>query len=206
MLPVAGLRRRLSVRFTTGFVDVHLLLADVDLARLLRERRSRRAAAPIRRPCDNGAIGGTIETQGPTVGAIKQMAANPKNGRSDRNGKGQFKPGHPGGPGRPKGGENKSTVDARALRRSMLESFNELDDDGEVAGMTALRQLRADNPGTYLKLIASLLPPADPSLGESSSLNGTPLTTTSTELLAAIKEREGQPHDSMRGLNVPATG
>ena len=133
------------------------------------------------------------------------MAANPKNGRSDRNGKGQFKDGHPGGPGRPKGSENKSTVDARALRRAMLESFNELDDDGEVAGMIALRQLRADNPGTYLKLIASLLPAADPSLGESSPY-GTPLTTTGTELLAAIKEREGQPHDPMRGLDLPASG
>ena len=87
----------------------------------------------------------------------------------------------------------------------MLESFNELDDDDQPADMTALRQLRADNPESYLKLIVSLMPAADPSLGESSPY-GTPLTTTGTELLAALKEREGRPHDSMCGLDLPASG
>ena len=42
-----------------------------------------------------------------------------------------------------------SSRHALALRRAMLESFNVLDDDDQPAGMTALRQLRDDNPGTY---------------------------------------------------------
>ena len=88
------------------------------------------------------------------------MAVNSKNGRGVRDDKGQFKPGHPGGPGRPKGSENESTADIRQLRRRILASFDEPDDGGQPAGMSALRQLRTDNPAAYLKLIASLLPAA----------------------------------------------
>ena len=86
-----------------------------------------------------------------------------KNGRV-RGERGRFIKGGPAGPGRPKSRPDGTTLDARQLRRQILDSFNEVDaKTGEPAGMVALRRLRDDSPGNYLKLVASLLPkPAEP--------------------------------------------
>ena len=42
---------------------------------------------------------------------------------------GRLQPGSPGGPGRPKGAENKSTVDARVLRQRLIDSWDKAGGD-----------------------------------------------------------------------------
>ncbi len=42
----------------------------------------------------------------------------------------------------------------RAVDRAIVESFLELDDDGEAAGIAALRKLRDEDPEAYLALCA----------------------------------------------------
>lgn len=59
-----------------------------------------------------------------------------------------FEPGHGGGPGRPKGSKNKLAEDfVAALQADFAEH-----------GVTAIQATRSDEPATYLKIIASLLP------------------------------------------------
>ena len=59
---------------------------------------------------------------------------------------GRFVPGHPGGPGRPKGS-----------RHRLAESFfKALADDFEQHGIEAIRAARANNPGEYARIVAGL--------------------------------------------------
>lgn len=59
---------------------------------------------------------------------------------------GRFLPGHPGGPGRPKGS-----------RHRLAESFfKALADDFEQHGIEAIRAARANNPGEYARIVAGL--------------------------------------------------
>lgn len=59
---------------------------------------------------------------------------------------GRFVPGHPGGPGRPKGSRNR-----------LAESFfKALADDFEQHGIEAIRAARANNPGEYARIVAGL--------------------------------------------------
>ena len=61
---------------------------------------------------------------------------------------GRFAPGHPGGPGRPKGSKHKlSEAFIAALAR-----------DFEEHGTDAIRRVCQDDPSTYLRVIASLVP------------------------------------------------
>ena len=60
----------------------------------------------------------------------------------------QFKPGSPGGPGRPLGSKNR-----------LSEYFlHELADHFELHGREAIERVYEDRPGEYLRIIASLIP------------------------------------------------
>ncbi len=60
----------------------------------------------------------------------------------------QFKPGNPGGPGRPLGSKNR-----------LSEYFlHELADHFEEHGRDAIEQVFRERPGEYLRIIASLIP------------------------------------------------
>lgn len=70
-------------------------------------------------------------------------------GKSGRDGRGRFLTGNSGG-GRPKGSRNKLTDKFIA---TVAEDFSE-------HGADALEQLRAEDPGSYLRLIAAFIPRA----------------------------------------------
>ncbi len=65
---------------------------------------------------------------------------------------GRFAAGHCGGPGRPKGAENTSTIDARQLRRRILDCWNRIDGD------KLLDEYARDNFGEFLRIVVRLLP------------------------------------------------
>ena len=67
---------------------------------------------------------------------------------AQRNAKGQLLPGHPGGPGRPKGSRHKLGEDFLA---ALLDDFNE-------NGVAAIAAAREQNPSSYLKTIAMIVP------------------------------------------------
>lgn len=60
----------------------------------------------------------------------------------------KFQPGHPGGPGRPKGSRNK-------LETRVLDAFLA---DFEQGGPAAIKRVREEDPSTYLRVAAALLP------------------------------------------------
>ena len=60
----------------------------------------------------------------------------------------QFKPGHPGGPGRPKGSRSK-------LSEAFLKA---LADDFEANGVATIDQLRMESPKDYVGTIGRLMP------------------------------------------------
>lgn len=66
----------------------------------------------------------------------------------DRRPDGTFKPGHPGGPGRPKGSRHK-------LSEAFLKV---LADDFEQGGMEVIERLRKEQPAQYANVIAKLMP------------------------------------------------
>lgn len=64
-----------------------------------------------------------------------------------------FKPGHPGGPGRPKGSPNKLT---RTVRQAFEEAFEELNRDPDKP--YALAQWGKKNPDKFYLLSQKLIP------------------------------------------------
>ena len=60
----------------------------------------------------------------------------------------RFKPGNPGGPGRPKGSRN---VLSENFLAAVLVEFNK-------SGPDALRRMSAEDPSGFVKVIASLVP------------------------------------------------
>ena len=60
----------------------------------------------------------------------------------------QFKPGNPGGPGRPKGSRSK-------LSEAFLKA---LADDFEINGLITVEKVREDKPDAYLNIIGKLMP------------------------------------------------
>lgn len=69
-------------------------------------------------------------------------------GDVERDDKGQFKLGHTGMGGRPKGSRNK-------LGEAFLDNLYA---DWQEHGVTALQECRQQNPAAYVKTVASLLP------------------------------------------------
>jgi hypothetical protein len=69
----------------------------------------------------------------------------------------KFKPGQSGNPkGRPPGSRN---AISQTLIDTFIETFDEaVAEGGPKAGLGAMRRLRDDDPGTYLKLGFSLIP------------------------------------------------
>src|SRR5205823_3927547 len=68
---------------------------------------------------------------------------------------GRFVSGNAGGPGRPKGCEDRATADAKRVKAELLGTLDEL-------GPEAVRQLAKDDPCAYVSLIMKLLPADDP--------------------------------------------
>lgn len=60
----------------------------------------------------------------------------------------QFKPGNPGGPGRPKGARSRL---GEAFISAVLTDF-------EAHGVEAIERVRAEDPSTYIRVIAGILP------------------------------------------------
>jgi hypothetical protein len=60
----------------------------------------------------------------------------------------QFKPGNPGGPGRPKGSKNKLS---ESFLQALTENFAE-------HGKEAIDHVCKNSPGEYLRIIAGLMP------------------------------------------------
>lgn len=60
----------------------------------------------------------------------------------------QFKPGNPGGPGRPKGSRSKLS---EAFIRALSDDFTD-------NGREVIEQVRRDKPDTYLNVIGKLMP------------------------------------------------
>lgn len=71
----------------------------------------------------------------------------------------QFKPGNPGGPGRPKGARAKL---GELFLTAMLDDF-------EAHGIDAIIRAREEKPSDYVKIISNLLPK------EMTGENGAPL-------------------------------
>ena len=68
----------------------------------------------------------------------------------------QWKPGQSGNPaGKPKGARNKLS---EAFVAALFEDFEEANATGESNGKAAIAKVRAEEPGTYLKVIAALAP------------------------------------------------
>ena len=59
-----------------------------------------------------------------------------------------FQPGNPGGPGRPKGSKHRIS---EAFLRAIADDF-------EAHGIEAIEQCRRDDPATYVRVVASLIP------------------------------------------------
>ena len=85
------------------------------------------------------------------------MRANLRNGGNGtgRDSLGRFRRGSPGGPGRPAGSPNRTTIDGRVLRREFYESWKRND------GPALLDRLASEDPHAYLKLMVRLLPHGD---------------------------------------------
>lgn len=60
----------------------------------------------------------------------------------------QFKPGGPGGPGRPKGARSRL---GEAFLNAVLADF-------EANGVSAIKKVREEDPSTYMRVIAGILP------------------------------------------------
>lgn len=65
------------------------------------------------------------------------------------------RPFQPGNPGRPEGSRNKLGKD---FLNAMLEDFNGTDAEGNINGIEAIRKVRENDPSTYLRTVASVLP------------------------------------------------
>ena len=78
----------------------------------------------------------------------------------------QFKPGNPGGPGRPPG-----------MRNKLSEAFiKALADDFEANGLLTVEQVRTEKPEAYLNVICKLMP----KLMELSGPDGAAIPTRAT--------------------------
>jgi len=64
---------------------------------------------------------------------------------------GRFAPGNGGGPGRRPGTVNRGTLDARIIKSELLDSWR-------LYGSDALRRVAEDDPATYVRIVASVLP------------------------------------------------
>ncbi len=74
-----------------------------------------------------------------------------------RDNAGRFAQGNAGGPGRPSGQENRTTIDLREIRRRVVASWE------RVGGDDLLDRIARENPREYLKLVLALLPRETPS-------------------------------------------
>jgi hypothetical protein len=81
-----------------------------------------------------------------------------------------FRPGNPGGPGRPKGSRNK-------LAESFLDALHA---DFQTHGVAGIAAAREESPLGYVRMVASLLP-------QKVELSQTVAQMTDQELLAVVR-------------------
>lgn len=85
----------------------------------------------------------------------------------------QFKPGNPGGPGRPKGSRSKLS---EAFLRALADDFDE-------HGLETVAKVRDDKPDAYLNVIGKLMP----KLMELSGPDGAEIPTKATVEYVGVK-------------------
>jgi len=95
-----------------------------------------------------------------------------------------FKPGSPGGPGRPKGSRNK-------LAESFLDALHR---DFQEHGVEAIAAARAESPLGYVRMVAGLLPQK---LQVESGADG----ISDAELLAIIRNVDDGPESESQEIN-----
>ena len=93
-----------------------------------------------------------------------------------RNGNGRFAQGNPGGPGRPKGSKHRLS---EAFIAALAQDFDE-------HGAESIRRVWQDDPSTYLRVIASLVP-KDMQISAPSSVLDQLSTKSLLEWLALIR-------------------
>ena len=101
----------------------------------------------------------------------------------------KFEKGHPGGPGRPKGSRHK-------LQEAFLKDFCEA---WQKNGVEALERILKDEPGTFVKVAASILPKEVEATVEHRSVMRMPEPAkTSDEWLKTANTSSGSlPRDSL---------
>lgn len=80
------------------------------------------------------------------------MSTDLRNSEKRRGASGQFAKGNPGGPGRPKGMLNSTTIDAREICRRAVDSWDRVDADAK------LDDLAGRDFVSYLRFLSGLLP------------------------------------------------
>jgi hypothetical protein len=93
-----------------------------------------------------------------------------------------FKPGNPGGPGRPKGSRDK-------LSFAFIKA---LSDDFEANGVEVVAKIREDKPEVYMNVIGKLMP----KLMELSGPDGAELFPKSIECTVVTPEKRSDPTET----------
>jgi hypothetical protein len=86
-------------------------------------------------------------------GAKGEQRPTPAEGKDPKTG--QFLPGHSGNGGRPRGARSRL---AESFLEVLRESFEEAHANGKSCGAHAVRRVRDEDPATYTKIVANLLP------------------------------------------------
>jgi hypothetical protein len=94
----------------------------------------------------------------------------------------------PGNPGRPKGSRNK-------LGEAFVQALH---DDFQTEGVAAIQTMRANDPGGYVRVIASLLP-KEVKIENTSDLTDEQLDARLRQLVDVVTRLEG-------GIGLPAGG
>lgn len=106
--------------------------------------KKRSKATPKRKAAKRG----KAAKKAPKRKAVKKKPA----GKSGRSRGGKFVKGHGGGPGRPPGSPNQTTVDLRILRKRMAASWD------RVGGDKLFDKIAKADPIAYVRFIIALLP------------------------------------------------
>ena len=127
---------------------------------MLRRQRflfyRKRAFVELGRAAGGNQGGNHGDGQGPNEKGRQSVTTDLRNGKKPREASGRFALGNSGGPGRLKRLPNRTTIDAREIRRRVIDSWGRVDADAK------LDELATENFPAYLRLLAPLLPKNEP--------------------------------------------
>jgi hypothetical protein len=93
------------------------------------------------------------EVEAKEASVVEVVKSTPAEGKDAKTGR--FVLGHNGGPGRKKGSRSRL---AESFMDVLRESFEEAHANGKSCGAHAVRRVRDEDPATYTKIVANLLP------------------------------------------------